>query len=788
MVVNNNNTSKTLLIGNLNKNIINIKNTAIVEAVATSIATSITNTEIIIEVQNGTYVHFFTYNGAIIDYFIDYSKAVNNYNSVIDNKLNFANVDIDYNDLKAIDDLITIFNNKLFLGPSKSIKSSIMNMNLLEGYNKLLSVPNLDTINSLETTNKYKNDQIGSYISWNTLKPKHLYYINNYANNFIINFGPTIYDELLCLNKLLYSFNEAQSIENNYLFYLVSDNTDYIDILKYCCLKGHYLEIYNLKSTNTNNNIFNEYNLDNKIDDITTPLPDFSPNKLVNNNYEIYIKKVIANRTIYDFSYIGRDKTKTCKFVLINIPLAENVSDKNNFHHGKAINKSLDVMLRVYNTLSITEKANSKIYVKTNSSIGEKTLVDYLLESNPNFNINALVANSQFIISSKTNIDAYINKLNNANKQKLNNLLCINNYYFYKKSVHAKIIDQDTIKTNVPFTYSNLNVFINTRKLNLGYIDSLWIDLLIHKDVENNNANNIVNSVISSSNSNSSSNSSSNERYKNTGANLFKEYDDLILNGIQKFVVDANLNTNFPNNRKNFINNCLADIFGEDLINNFNSAYGSSFLAGLMKPYGFTSNKRNTYFRLFKKNIDAFETISLNSVSNDYNCEWEDYNPTGFTPSDTMKHRYEIVDEDENNYLLNSVYDEIVLLHNNISVLNTINTAPNSVYNMNLSLNTIDFSNSVLNKSTSIQEIISNNTIEYYINYDIAEMNFYKSDGVTLIQKNTNVTLTDSNIVIAPTTNYDFNNATTFIISLANKFNTYNIPSNLCNATLNFVA
>ena len=69
----------------------------------------------------------------------------------------------------------------------------------------------------------------------------------------------------------------------NYLFYLVTDNNDYIDILKFCCLKGHYLEIYNLKSTNTNNNIFNEYNLDNKIDDITTPLPDFSPNKLVNN-------------------------------------------------------------------------------------------------------------------------------------------------------------------------------------------------------------------------------------------------------------------------------------------------------------------------------------------------------------------------------------------------------------------------------------------------------------------------------------------------------------------------
>ena len=755
MVVNNNNIQKIPIITKLEGTLNNIKQTTIIQ----SVDTSIINTEKKIELKNGTYIIFFTYNGIIINYYKDYETAINNYNSIIDEKLNFKVNKIQYNDLDSLDKLIDKFNDMFFLDSNKSIKSSLLNLSINEGYNKLLSSQNLNTIGELEELNKYINKQIPLYISWNNFNPKHMYYMNNFNNNYIINFGPCIFDELVCLNKLLYSFNLEQSIEDHILFYLIMDDFDYNNVLRFCYFNAHILEIYKLKSTNLNI-ILEEYNLNNEITD-TEPIPEFNPNNIINNNYENYINKVLSNKKIYDFSYLNRNKTKTPKIILINIPYAENHNDKQEFKLGKSINKSLDIMLRVYNNFSITNKNNTKIYIKTHSDIGEDNLLNNLLISNSNFNINQLVNESKIILNSKNILTEKINNLGVQDKNKLNNLLCINNHYFYKKSVHSKLLNKVKIKNEINFTYNNLNTVQNISTLNLGYIDALLNDYLIHKDIKNNNQNNILDFNL-------------NERYKNTGTNIYKEYNNISANGFD------NLNTNYINNRSDLINNCLQDLFGRDLMNNYNIAAGSSQLAFFYKSFGFTSNKRFTYFRLFKRDNSATENIESNLI----NCGWLNYNPTNFSATESMLHRYELIQENEINYMIDSIYDEIIFLKN--AIYTTVDTSTYSTGKYVLNLDIIDFSNSILNKSYNITDIIDNNNIEFYIKYDIPHINFYKEDGVSIIADRRYEKILSTNIVIEPTSNYDYSLTNFFTIYYINNLST-NLSSNICYIYINFI-
>ena len=151
----------------------------------------------------GNILIFYYYQNLYYDY-VDSNKATENFKFLLSNdssdEINIYNTLIDINNILDYKKIIVLF--KYYF---KFYNNNLALINVNNDYfTKILLHNNSNKFGSLD----FQINHIPYYINWDTITPEILYNINNFnnanpKNNYIINFGPSIYDELSVVYKYI---------------------------------------------------------------------------------------------------------------------------------------------------------------------------------------------------------------------------------------------------------------------------------------------------------------------------------------------------------------------------------------------------------------------------------------------------------------------------------------------------------------------------------------------------------------------------------------------------------
>ena len=693
---------------------------ASLNAIVTDISTIETRVDNISFSSEDTNLYFLTYTNEYYTYYVNYKAGIELYNKILCVNTFFNNNTIDHNNIfnpsesdslkYIVDDIVTHT-----YGITQNNNSSMISFNLPELYKYLLDniyindsnigEPSLNMITKALTINS--NNKIPLYISWGNLTPKLMHYMHINPDEYLINFGPSYYDELFRLNLLVKELNGDTDFANTTIFYLIIDGDFYNYALRFFYTYAKNITIFNLLSTTYDKIITltddsqvsvseNSENSENSIPTISTSQDGSVYNKYINAVYE--------NKTYYSFNrdIIDNDRHRIDSFpnvVLINIPDAENVSDKNDFLLGKAVNKSLDIMKKYYNTLNSTMQNNSYIYINTDSAQGEQSLINSLLNKTLT---HGLKSNNDFVNSSKVIISSYNNieyNLKDVAKTKTNYINNLNNLYVlsaYNLGVSNEAIMSLSTFNEPKHIYKNIDNknFDNYNKIQYSinvddYHDNDYINILSYQKLnlgilEANLFNYIILLIIEQKHSRNFKNEN-NQYHKITGEEFYTFYTT-------KMEILFNYN----------LTNSIFEILLTDFINNNNPAAIDFHL------------EYQEYYEYYL--IDDLQTQDQEDLNNNIDNN-------GFIDNGSRIRTFNLYQKNNNNFtkipiLQNPIYTEydkfedaissvfyeyIMLIDTSINIYTPDNTY--TIYDLS---NIIDFDNSILIKSSSLAQIIEN--------------------------------------------------------------------------------
>lgn len=557
-------------------------------------------------IRLGNILSFYYYQNLYYNY-VDYNNATENFKFLLTNNSNQEEIEI-INILLDINNILD--NNKIIILLDYYFKYYNNNIALLDVNNDFFNKILLEN-NSINFGNfNFQIKHIPYYINWGSISPELLYKINNTnnnpENNYIVNFGPSIYDELGVLYKyikyLTYNYNSATigniSNLNNFinndldvdmlnvnLFFVVLDDPKELKyFINFSKSISNIIDIYRLKS------IYNNIDVSycNRINNNTN-----NPNNY-NSLYNNYIDYIISNKTTINYSDISNNynSSHNIKINIITIPTAEIYDEFDKTIIGLHIDKSLDVLYTLYNNLSTTKQNNSFVYIKTFSKSSIEKLY-FTLKNNKFIDINNKIILSSkniynnFIISSYNSHINYDNSINNLNGIKNINSFNFNNLYIHEYI--KNLITNGNLNLIYNKNFIDIENIENIFYYNLAYLNNLLINYLIHLTNSRNNDERIY----------KPENNSNNKYY------LFNEY----INYFNFNNINSSTNSYVF---KNLINNLL----DSNVLNKLTQTYKQNISNNL--NINNITNRYN-YYSLFEYNNDASNTCYwVNSISNEY--------------------------------------------------------------------------------------------------------------------------------------------------------------------------
>lgn len=800
-----------------------VKEEADIEAIK-----NINNNNILI---TGSNFYFLTYKDSLIDIYKSYRKGIEIYNRILCEETRFIDNDgkngekddiISYSSNvynNGITDIFNLIKNKFYGEDNK--KSSIISLGLEKLYNYLfyniyasgtytnIGEPNLNNVTDILSVNITR--QIPIYISWGFITPKLMHYMkinnNNNFDDYLINFGPSYIDELFRLNLLVHNLKENSAsltiksqgsingltLDDTTIIYLVIDGNFYNNALRFFYNYAKNLKIYNLLSTDFNENIKLKDGTNISLENIHLVKQLVSDDPV--NLYNLYLDALLDNGKEYSFNRpsntnIEDNISSFPNVVLINIPIAESVNDKNNSEFGKAVNKAFDLMKRYYFTkLTPQQQDKCYIYVKTDETLkSEQELIKTLINDSKLIPTQTNSYNSYFLTQKKVILSSYNNieyslknikkNIQNINLSNLfNNLYILSSYdleYNEELSSLSKfeefvkgdsskdleyLIQNNQYRKKNSIILEELDI-VSYQKIKLGLLDSNLVNYLLNKDIIDNYSGNFVSS-------------NSNFPNKINGNNIYNIYKNIDI-----FFYGAN-NGQLGLNNIYYINSIFEKLISKYITENNQFNIDSNY-----------ENKNELNNFSLKNNNFRIRNFAIYTLDEQYKFYIKKLG-TGLDEFTIDKYIDVITDCDNFSSLISSIfYENILLIDYKFSI------PLNSSTNINLN-NILDKSNSLIS-SVRPNNLTFNNLFNNYPNSLKLKITSVSSnllltlDG-TSYDENSNNSLNTTNLINNFNVSISDSNSGTFNVILEienvkniyNNNNTFTLYSNLIEVTIN---
>tara|TARA_R110002072_G_scaffold5197_3_gene34419 strand:+ start:4 stop:2706 length:2703 start_codon:yes stop_codon:yes gene_type:complete len=693
--------------------------------------TSINTERILSENNEGTQILFYNFKTTTAEYYSyyydNYVKAINNLNSRLRQLLKYKSYEYNItsnSDLRT--QFITNILDNLFIkkDAQNSVENiyynSLININGSEAYRIFFNPTNYAL--SKSNLNNFINVKLPLYISWNKATPKLLNFIDRVqseiTNNYLINFGPCIFDELSCFIKILEK-SYGSNLSDNIIFHISIDDNDFLNELKFYNNICKNIELYRFKSYDTFNKDlypaykFIIYNSENMIVNGSENIPLYERISIEGSRYNDYIDFVYNNvKTINNESLIDQDPLieYSPRVIMINIPQSESIKHHTSYQYGNAVQKSLDLFMKIYNNFTESQKSKTKIYIRTNTLNGEKKLLEALTTRD---NFQEIINDKKIFISSRNSLMQAMKVIDGStssstfNNTRLNNIQYIQSYNFNNINVNNSIYNLSYIKNSPQvnsatinqITSTNLTNTSNISQLNNGYLDGLLINYLINSNIQTSGLTQVINT--------------STTIRKIKGENIYNSYKNFTFSQLTS-----------PDVNNLFYNNLI------ELLGNIETSYN------LIKNNYIS--KRFTFYNLYEREISSNYLIDYywKKMYNDGEIH-SDFNITEPLIRKTNHNILFLKD-----YTIVGSLDKIILDNNFITNIIDLN---NSLINETKYKNVINISNDfIINYYLEISNIYTNvNEVSITLNSEIIN----ETKKLYITYSNSNQSLITSNVI-----------------------------------------
>lgn len=804
--------------------------------ISSSIAEKNANDEAIKKINNnnilitGSNFYFLTYKDSLFEIYQSYRKGLEIYNRILCEETRFIDNDgkngekddiISYSSNvynNGITDIFNLIKNKFYGEDNK--KSSIISLGLEKLYNYLfyniyasgtytnIGEPNLNNVTNILSVNITR--QIPIYINWGFLTPKLMHYMkinNNNFDDYLINFGPSYIDELFRLNLLVHNLKENSAsltiksqasingltLDDTTIIYLVIDGNFYNNSLRFFYNYAKNLKIYNLLSTDFNENIKLKDGTNISLENIHLVKQLVSDDPV--NLYNLYLDALLHNGKEYSFTRpsntnIEDNITSFPNVVLINIPIAESVNDKNNSEFGKAVNKAFDLMKRYYFTKLTSEQQDKcYIYVKTDETLkSEQELIKTLINDSKLIPTQTNSYNSYFLTQKKVILSSYNNieySLKNIKKniQNINLSNIFNNLYILASydlefneelsslSKFEEFVKGDSLRDleyliqNNQYRKKN-NILLEElqipsyQKIKLGLLDSNFVNYLLNKDIIDNYSGNFVSS-------------SSNFPNKINGNNIYNIYKNIDIFFYGKNNGELGLNNIY------YINHIFEKLISKYITENNEFNIESNY-----------ENKNELNNFSLKNNNFRIRNFAIYTLDEQYKFYIKKLG-TGLDEFTIDKYIDVITDCDNFSSLISSIfYENFLLIDYKFSI--PLNTSTNIDLN-----NILDKTNSLISSVTpdnlSFNDLFNNYPNNLKLKISSVSSNLSLSLDGTSYDENTNNSLNTTNLINNFNVSINDSNSGSFnvileienIKNIYNNNNTFTLYSNLIEVIIN---
>lgn len=632
----------------------------------------------------------------LTDIYNNYAEGINIYDRILCKKTRFFNSVVSINSLNFKNGIITLFdkikeeiaeidNEKLpsliAFNYDKIYKYITNNFYTISGFDI-----SEDTINYFNIRNfllsPYISKKIPIYINYGKITGelinimyKNRFHINDYKDDYLINFGPSYLDELYQLSYLIRRLEYAQDIETSSsaggiltnrieidkstIYFIVSEGDYFNNVFKFLYNYAENITIYTLNSVNYGVNSKGHAFYTKNQEEIDIVLnADYVSNidlTTIDSTYEEYLQFIINTKKDLNFNlndtYVYRNA------VIINIPIAENILNVEDHNYGNAFNKAFDIMkIDLYNRNIGNDYF---VYIKTFENYNaEKVVLETLIKSSPNaYSTNkSILESNKIILSSYNNIEYTLRKLVGDNPIKKTDFEAIFN--------HLYIMSSFNLEYDVNFL-ENLPNFFTEYKLNED--SNTILEQLIEKNFE--------------SKSNIDYNPIPDVPFVSNQKKYLAIIDCNFINYLINLVVSGQ--TGINGRYKNSTKTLFFKITGEQLYNKFQSL---TQLAGILTENKFTFEILQYFFNKFTDDIDQgqikfsdtttdlykqhkfnnlkrIKTFSLYNINDNYNFNKVEINDTPIDNNIRLYHE----SYDENDFqnlerLITTIfYDNIIL-------------------------------------------------------------------------------------------------------------------------------
>ena len=561
--------------------------------------------------------------------------------------------------------------------------------------------------------------------------------------------------------------NYIDSFSNKYPNYLQSSLNDDIFLLKRK-LKG-YSKIHSHSSNNTNKNMEQNKNINNKMPisssyiNSISPINNYLMKKKNNINYDnYYINKSTKNHlmltSINNSSIIYSNKEKGLSYSINNISNYQSNNNKTN----NLYNQNLDKKTIVKNNNNSFQKKNSiesEIYNQkknnNNVNINNNLLENNLIKNNikdKKYSITSINSRKNSVDKDKEELDI-VKKLNKLNFNGLFNNNCNNKRIIYSSKISTNNSNSNN-NSNLNENYINNNNNKNNNNMN----KNLFIGDFFNLKKKGKLLNNFLESYLKAP-------QSSNNRKVKKDMNIISNNSNNNSNNHLKVLSNANINSNsITKNTTSQNNNFPSSGYSPNGNKFFKTAKVSPRTSFPNKKQDFVQSHRINIKNKLQGNILAFYNNYKNNNNENAN------NGSMYGNSYNMENKN---NNQNNNKLIGYIKKA---KKNNMSVNMNI-TYNNKNFNMsNFKMNTSNKNKSMLNnfnKCSSLNKVKNNNYIENYnFNYNNSFINKKEINSNAKNNKNENHIISGNNIINnceININNINYNNFNANIIPNSNK-------------------
>ena len=737
----------------------------------------------------------------LTDIYNNYAEGINIYDRILCKKTRFFNSVVSINSLNFKNGIITLFdkikkeiadidNEKLpsliAFNYDKIYKYISNNFYTVSGFD--ISADNINYSNVRKSLlSPYITKNIPIYINYGKITGelinimyKNRFHINDYKDDYLINFGPSHLDELYQLSYLVRRLEKDQNIISEALeiitnkieidstiYFIVSEGDYFNNVFKFLYNYGQNVTIYTLNSINYSVNSKGHafYTKNQQEFDIVLDA-DYVSNidlRTIDSTYEEYLQFIINTKKDLSFNLDNNKSYIYKNAVIINIPIAENILNVEQHNYGNPFNKAFDIMkIDLYNR----DISNDYfVYIKTFENYNaEKILLETLIKNKTSDNLylanKSILISNKIILSSYNNIEYTLRKLVGNDQSKQANFDAIFNHLYIMSSFNLEYDisflenlpnffteyklneDSDTIleqlinpennhnfetKTSIDYNPIPNVAFISNQKKYLAIIDCNFINYLINSVVFNQT-------------------DPINGGYKNSNKSLFFKIRGLELynkfQSLEKFSKESTENAFTFNVLQYFFSKFIDD--SEQGQIRYNKWADTT---DLYKQHKFNNLKRIKTFSLYNINNNYdFSKVKINNISIDNNIRLY---PTTYSDNDFQNleklittifydniilkdHQYESSDNTPINF--NNFIDNIHSLRrlnytdNIITIEQLFDKYPNLIINVT----SIDTNNLTFNVG-SINDYYNVNGTN---NFNIRQININRLNSCYFIKKN----------------------------------------------------